>query len=217
MAMPALRRRLAAGEEVVVDVRPHWSALAAPVAALVAVIAGAVTALVDGVPSWVDWPVLIVLVAAAGWLLSRYMRWATTRLVLTSARIIERRGLLARTSREIPLTAVTEVGLHRSLGERMIGTGDLYVESAGRDGIEVFTHLPRPAAIRDEIYTRMAEWRNGVPFGPQPYVAQPYAAQPNGAPTSIPDQIDQLDRLRRRGAITEAEFERKKTELLNRL
>ncbi len=212
MPMPALRRRLAPGEEVLVDVRPHWSGLAAPVAVLVAVIAGAVTALVDGVASWVDWPILVVLVASAGWLMARYLRWATTRLVLTTARIIERRGVLARASREIPLAAVTEIGVRRSLVERIIGAGSLLVESAGPDGVEVFADLPRPAAIRDEIYAQMAAWRTPAPgYGPAPGFG------PSGGASSIPGQIDQLDQLRRRGAITDEEFERKKADLLDRL
>ncbi len=210
--MPALERRLVPGEEVLVDVRPHWSGLAAPGAVLVAVIAGAVTALVDGVASWVDWPILAVLVGAALWLLGRYLRWATTRLVLTTSRIVERRGILARVSREIPLGAVSEIGLRRSLLERMIGTGDLLIESAGPDGVEVFSDLPRPAVIRDEIYAQIAEWRRPVAG----YGVPPGYAPPPG-PASIPDQIDQLDQLRRRGAITDEEFERKKAELLDRL
>jgi hypothetical protein len=43
-------------------------------------------------------------------------------------------------------------------------------------------------------------------------------AQPAAAPThSIPDQIEQLDRLRKSGALTEDEFQLKKAELLRRL
>ncbi|HET9075517.1 MAG TPA: PH domain-containing protein [Acidimicrobiales bacterium] len=207
--MPALRRRLTAGEEVVLDVRPHWSTLAAPVVLLAAVIAGAVTALVDGVPTWVDWPVLVVLSLAALWLLARYLTWSNTRLVLTTWRVIERRGVLARTTREIPLAAVSEVGVRRSLMERMIGTGSLVIESAARDGAEVFPSLPRPALLRDEIYDRMAQ---AARPGPQAAGFQAAGREP-----SIPEQIDQLDRLRRRGALSDEEFERKKTELLDRL
>jgi predicted Zn-dependent peptidase len=40
--------------------------------------------------------------------------------------------------------------------------------------------------------------------------------QPDPA-SSIPAQLDQLDDLRKRGVITEAEFAAKKTELLNRM
>lgn len=194
-----------------IDVRPHWSVLAGPVSVLAAVIAGALTAVVDGVPTWVDWPILAVLVAAAGWMLVRYLGWATTRLVLTTGRIIERRGVLGRVSREIPLAAVTEIGVRRTLAERMLRTGDVIIESPARDGAEVFTHLPRPALIRDEIYAQMNAGRFG---GPGPSFGGP---GPTGGGTSIPEQIRALDQLRREGALTDAEFERKKAELLDRL
>lgn len=194
-----------------IDVRPHWSVLAGPVSVLAVVIAGALTAVVDGVPTWVDWPILAVLVAAAGWMLVRYLGWATTRLVLTTGRIIERRGVLARVSREIPLAAVTEIGVRRTLAERMLRTGDVIIESPARDGAEVFTHLPRPALIRDEIYAQMNAGRFGVPgpsFG---------GPGPTGGGASIPEQIRALDQLRREGALSDVEFERKKAELLDRL
>lgn len=207
--MRARKGRLADGEIVVVDVRPHWWFLAGPVAALAAVIAGAVTALVEGVASWVDWLTVAALVAAGLWLLVRYARWATTRLVVTNMRIMQRRGLLSRVGREIPLGALTDIGYRQSLFERLIGAGDVLVESAGRDGHEVFGDLPRPAAIHNEIYAqldRRGRWVDG--------------GWPDGAAVgspSIPEQIDQLDQLRRRGAITEAEFAAKKAELLDRL
>jgi hypothetical protein len=42
-------------------------------------------------------------------------------------------------------------------------------------------------------------------------------AGPGSSPDSIPSQIEQLDQLRQRGLITDAEFEAKKVELLDRL
>lgn len=44
-----------------------------------------------------------------------------------------------------------------------------------------------------------------------------HLAQPPGGPPSIPEQLIQLDDLRRRGIVSEDEFESKKAELLNRL
>lgn len=196
-------RNLAPGETVVVEVRPHWWYLAGPVATVAAVIAGAVTALVEGVPGWVDWIILAVLALAVAWLLGRYLRWVTTRLVVTSTRIVDRRGILGRSAREIPLSAVSDIGYHQSIFERIIGAGDVLIESAGRDSAEVFPDLPRPAAIHNEIYAAMQQGR----VSPGPVTR----------PASIPEQIDQLDQLRRRGVLTEAEFAAKKADLLGRL
>lgn len=194
-------RNLAPGETVLLEVRPHWWYLAGPVALLAATIAGAIAALVEHVPGWADWPILGVLLLAALWLVGRYLRWVTTRLVVTSSRIIDRRGVLGRAAREVPLSAVSDIGYHQSIFERVIGAGDVLIESAGSDGQEVFPDLPHPATIHNEIFTAMQHGRSGYP----------------AAPAGIPEQIDQLDRLRRRGAITEEEFAAKKADLLDRL
>lgn len=195
-------KRLAAGESVVVEVRPHWKYLAGPVVGLAAVIAGGVAALVEGAPGFVDWLVVALEVAAALWLVGRYLRWVTTRLVVTTTRLVERRGVLGRSGREIPLAALTDIGYHQSILDRILGAGDVIIESAGRDSREVFVDLPHPAAIHNEIYAQIQRRRGGTG---------------SGAAASIPEQIDQLDQLRRRGAITDHEFEVKKAELLDRL
>jgi membrane protein YdbS with pleckstrin-like domain len=195
--------RLVAGEDVVVDVRPHWWYLAGPVVALAVVIAGAITALVESAPTWTNWLLVVVLAVAVVWLVGRYLRWVSTRLIVTTTRIIERRGILGRSGREIPLRALTDIGYHQSIFERIIGAGDVIIESAGREGQEVFADLPHPAAIHNEIYAQMQQPRPGGPGGT--------------GTASIPEQIDQLDQLRRRGVITEEEFAAKKADLLGRL
>jgi membrane protein YdbS with pleckstrin-like domain len=195
------------GEEVVIDVHPHWWYLAGPVLVLAMVIAGAVAAAVESVPSWADWMVLGVLVLAVAWLIGRYARWASISLVVTTSRLIRRTGLLARSGREIPLAALTDISYHQSLLERMIGAGDLLLESAGRQGQEVFPDLPHPAGIHQSIATLVERARRPVaPAGPVGVDGW-----------SIPAQIEQLDGLRRRGVITDAEFQAKKAQLLDRL
>ena len=195
-------KNLAPGETVFVDVRPHWWFLAGPVTLLALFIIGAVAALVEGVPGWTHWLIVAALVGAGGWLVGRYMRWRTTRLLVTSTRIVERRGIVGRTGREIPLSALTDIGYRQSLFERIIGAGDVVIESAGRDGQEVFPDLPHPQAIHNEIYAHLPG-RGGGSGAP--------------VPPSIPQQIDQLDQLRRRGLISDEEFEAKKAQLLERM
>jgi len=195
------------GEQVVVDVRPHWWYLAGPVAVLAIVIAGAATAAVESAPAWVGWIAIAAIALAVVWLLGRYARWASTRLIVTSSRVIDRRGILARRGREIPLSALTDISYRQTLFDRCIGAGDVLLESAGKRSQEVFPDLPRPARIHNEIYLQM-ERNRGAPASNGPA---------GGWGVSIPSQIEQLDQLRQRGLITDAEFEAKRTELLDRL
>ena len=203
----ALRgRRLNEGEQVVLDLHPHWWYLAGPVATTTAVIAGAVTALAESAPPAAGWAVLAALVASAGWMFLRYLRWRTSRFILTTSRLIERRGVLGRTSREIPLMGLSDISYRQTLFERLIGAGCVLVESPGKDSPEYFPDLPRPARVQNEIFRLMDDARRGLP----PQVSA-------NAGSSIPEQLDQLDRLRRRGVISDADFEQKKAQLLDRM
>lgn len=77
-------------------------------------------------------------------------------------------------------------------------------------------NVPRPVSLEDTP-------PHGVMPSPSPAPHQPPA--PAGGPlptsgaagTSIPEQLIQLDDLRRRGIISDAEFESKKAELLSRI
>ncbi|MGH2928664.1 MAG: PH domain-containing protein [Solirubrobacteraceae bacterium] len=197
---------LSDGEDVVVDVRPHWRYLGAPVLALAVAIVGGGFAAFDSAPVWAGWAALAGLVVAAAWLIGRYLRWATTSLIVTTNRIADRSGVLARRCGEIPLAAVANIEYRQSFFERLIGAGDVVIESAGRDGQEVFANLPDPRRIHSEIHRHMELAR-------QPPASFGLAA----APSSIPDQIERLDQLRRRGVISDAEFESKKVQLLDRI
>lgn len=199
--MPFPSRLLGDGEEVVLDVRPHWWYLSGPVAAVVAVLAGAIAAYIEGVPTAADWALLAVLVAAMGWLLVRYARWAATSLVVTTDRLVHRSGVISKNGREIPLDQLSDIRYHQTIFERLIGAGDLVLESAGRDSREVFEDLPGPASIQAQIYRQLSSQRR----------------RSQGASLSVPEQIEKLDDLRRRGVITQAEFEAHKARLLERM
>ncbi|MDQ1366045.1 MAG: hypothetical protein QOE57_2087, partial [Acidimicrobiaceae bacterium] len=137
---------------------------------------------------------------------ARYARWATTSLVLTNHRLIHRSGILAKSGREIPLDHINDISYRQRVFERLIGAGDVVIESAGEGGKETFEDLPHPGRIQNEIYrqieaskTRMADRMAGR------------------QELSIPEQIEKLDELRSRGVLTQAEFDAKKAQLLDRL
>jgi uncharacterized membrane protein YdbT with pleckstrin-like domain len=205
MGFPA--KLLNEGEEVVLDLHPHWWFLVAPVAAVVvALVATVVAASVDGVPSWVVYVLAGLLLLAVVWLLARYARWATTSLVLTNHRLVHRTGILAKSGREIPLDHINDISYNQRVFERLIGAGDVVIESAGQSSKEVFQDLPHPGRIQNEIYRQIEAAKLRL--------ADRSAGRRE---LSIPEQIEKLDELRHRGVITQAEFDAKKAQLLDRL
>ena len=70
--MPFPARLLHDGEEVLIDVRPHWWYLAGPILVLGLVIAGGVVAAVLSAPPWLDWVAIGALVLSVAWMIGRY-------------------------------------------------------------------------------------------------------------------------------------------------
>jgi uncharacterized membrane protein YdbT with pleckstrin-like domain len=203
--MPFPSRLLGDGEEVVLDLHPHWWYLSGPVTAVVVVLAGTIAALAKGVPSAGVLALTVLLLLSLFWLLARYTKWHTNNFVLTNDRIIHRVGVIAKRGREIPLDHINDITCLQGPFERLIGAGDVVIESAGEHGRQRIEDLPKPAKVQNEIYRQIDATRNRS------------SARTSARELSIPEQIEKLDELRQRGVITQSEFESKKTELLDRL
>jgi uncharacterized membrane protein YdbT with pleckstrin-like domain len=197
--MPFPARLLNEGEDVVVDVRPHAWVLAGPVLVAAVFIAAAAVGAAVAVPTAVGWVLVALLALALVHLVARYVRWRWTSLVVTTDRLIRRSGLIAKSGREIPLSHLTDISYRQTLFGRIIGCGDLILESAGRDSQEVFFSLPHPASVQNEIYRLIS--------------ARPGAAA-SGRALSLPEQLEKLADLRVRGVLSDAEFESTKSRLL---
>ncbi len=197
MAFP--RKLLNEGEQVVVDLRPHWWFFAGPAALLVVSLVALIAA--RSAADWVILALVGVCLTALVWFAGRYARWATTSFAVTTDRVVYRAGVLAKHAIEIPLDRVNTIFASQSFLERLLGAGDLVIESAGEHGDEAFANISRPARVQNRIYAAIEadQQRRGGPSSP--------AADPI-------EQLDRLDDLRRRGVITEAEFQAKKAKLL---
>jgi|GEM_PF-2806101 len=127
-------------EDLVFDLRPHWIALVKPAAQTLSIVVALVVVFLVVPYSWGAWIyVVAVLIALAAFVLApgqAFTRWATSHFVLTTDRIMRRRGWIAKESIEIPLDKISDVRFRQSVLERMLGAGDVVIESAGRSGQE---------------------------------------------------------------------------------
>ena len=160
---PFPQRLLGDDEEVVLDLHPHWKALLLP-ALLVPVVVGVASYLVFLVPDgWsvrtpLRWAVVVLaILVLARWSVWPFLRWVTTRYVLTNRRVVIRSGVLARTGRDIPLTRVNDVSFRHSLIDRMLGCGTLTIESAGEHGQVILPEVPTVELVQRQVLRRAEE------------------------------------------------------------
>jgi membrane protein YdbS with pleckstrin-like domain len=202
-------------EEVVVDMHPHWWTMV-PISALLAVVIIGGLALLLAAGDGTVWTIgriavgLIVLATLAVFA-QKYARWVTTEFVVTTERVISRKGIVAKNGIEIPLDRINTVFFEQTAFERMAGSGDLGIESAGEGGRQTFTNIRKPNMVQAEIYAQKERFEDRR----LDRIGRASAGASEAA--SIPDQIGKLDELRKKGVITEDEFETKKAELLKRM
>jgi uncharacterized membrane protein YdbT with pleckstrin-like domain len=201
-------------EEVALDLHPHWWFFAPPLFVLVgAIVVGALLALGTDV-SWLEVPAGVLILACLLWFAVRYCRWVTTNFVVTTDRLIYRHGVLAKHGIEIPLERVNTVFFRQSIFERMVGSGDLVIESAGEMGRQAFSNVRNPSAVQNEVYRQMEDNENRKFDRVAASVA---SAGGDEREASIPAQIRELDELRKQGVLSEEEFAAKKKQLLDRM
>ena len=151
------------GERSIALVRQHWSVvaghfLAAVVIVVVALVLNAVLPSKIGTLSITTFKTvvaLVLIIASILWAGLRILRWRFATYHLTDKRIVMEGGILSRTSETIPLDRIQNTVIHRPLGDRLIGAGDIEIESAGRDGVEVLHRIPKAEAFYNELLTAM--------------------------------------------------------------
>lgn len=209
--MPFSRRLLNEGEDIVLDLHPHWEFFVRQAVALLVAVCVGVFVLSRDLPGSVEAIAGLAVLAALLWFAITYAKWATINFVVTTDRLIYRHGVLAKHGIEIPLERVNTVFFSQSILERVVGSGDLVIESAGEMGRQNFSNVRKPSAVQNEIYRQMEQNENRKfdRIGMRPGAA--------GSEATIPEQIQQLDALRQQGVLSDAEFQAKKAELLDRM
>jgi uncharacterized membrane protein YdbT with pleckstrin-like domain len=153
--VPYASKNLNPGETIAVDMHPHWWYFAEPAFALLGSIVLGIIVLTndsDGtINKLLSWLSIALLVGTALWLLGRYLKWATTNFVVTNQRVIYRSGLFAKRGVEIPVGRVNNVNFSQGIFERMVGAGDLLIESGGEDGQSRFSNIRDPENVQNLI------------------------------------------------------------------
>lgn len=63
-------------------------------------------------------------------------------------------GMLSRTSRSVPLAKVQDVTVSQSLGQRILGLGDLSIETAGESSRITIHDIADPRGTAEQILSR---------------------------------------------------------------
>ncbi len=202
-----LERMLSEREKIVLIERQHWLKLLRYIlveliitAAIVAVVL-VIQLTTPGFPLISLGYVLVLFPLVS--LVSKILGWASHKFVVTNRRVIEVWGVFSKNVTDSSLEKVNDVNMEQSVLGRMFDYGDISVITGSDVGVDTYEMIAHPLQFKRSMLNAK---QNMVSEG----MRQP-------SRDDIPALIEQLDRLRRSGAITDAEFQQKKQDLLRQL
>jgi len=157
-----IERYLLPTERRVLAVRRHWARLCEPGLSVLAALV---------VLFWLDHELPLRLsflrtlllacwVGLAARLVWRLLEWREDWFVVTDRRVMIRSGLITRRVSMMPLVKVTDLSFSRPPVGRVLGYGEIVIESAGQEqALRRIRHLPDP----DELYLEICD----LLFGPK--------------------------------------------------
>jgi len=193
---------LSPGEEIRSQFRPHWSRIAREGLLSILVLVLIILIAIQGL-SWGGWVIVGLIAAWFVIVIAGLIRWWTTQHVITNERLIHRTGLIAKAGKEIPLEVINDVTFTQSMFERVFGTGDLLIESAGTHGQSRYSDIPDPERVQSLIYEVREARKIHMESGGGTAAAESPASQ-----------LATLSRLHDEGKLTDEEFEAEKRKLL---
>jgi membrane protein YdbS with pleckstrin-like domain len=201
-----MKEHLQEGEKVVYVARPSRITLI-PYILLMVVAAGAGVAIYFATDQTITWMIgfAIAMIAGLG-LLQRGIVLASNRYILTDRRVIKQTGIFTRNSNDSYLDKINNVEHRQSLWGRILGYGDVVIDTASETGMTHFPMIARPLEFKRVVLSASQDIRTGR-FMPLVSPAAPSNAQ----------KIRELKALLDEGLITAEEFEAKRRELLNEM
>lgn len=143
-------------EKVEKSLHPHWRTVVGPlVIGLILLAAAIYVAYItpdDTRGSWIQWiTVAVAVLVGIPLVIVPILAWRTTHYVITTHRVMVRKGILSKSGKDITLSKITDVSFSQTPLDRMLGSGTLSIESAGDSPNEDFQAIPRSDRVQQLI------------------------------------------------------------------
>src|SRR5215216_8201699 len=200
MAKDYLETMLGENEHILLRARKHWSILFGNIALEIVLIGALVVAIIALLPV-VAFPVaplgfFLVLVPLAG-MVRDFLVWYNRQYIVTNRRVIQTAGIFSKDVVDSSLEKVNDVKLSQSFWGRLFDYGDIEILTASEVGANVFRSIGEPIKFK----TAMLNAKERLGFEGE------LGGQAVQAANDVPSLIGRLDDLRKKGIISEGEFQ----------
>ena len=218
-----MRTPLQKGEKILLVTYSSWTSLVVPALLTLVLIAGGV-AIVYYANSALGW--ILPLVGIVYWLI-RYYTWRVNIWVVTNFRVIDETGLLSHYAKESPLDKINNVSYDQTLAGRLFNYGHVEIQTAAEAGATDYYNVNHPKRLKDTITAAQAEYKNwqyssqaiqmasALQAHTGNLAANAHASSAAANSPAIAAELEKLFELKMKGALSEEEYNRAKSRILN--
>jgi hypothetical protein len=210
---------LANGEVVLYRARQHWLApLSNSLRPIVLVLLGLVAFFLglhlDAIRQILFLIALGLLLIGGVWIAIIYFTWRAQEYLITNRRVLKVEGLFDKKSGDSSLDKINDAVLSQGILARIFKYGDLDILTAAEAEIDHYDMLARAVDFKKAMLDSKHQLEYGGRGGAVPGGR---AAANAGVTDDVEAALDRLAALRDKGKITQADYDRKKAAILDKM
>jgi uncharacterized membrane protein YdbT with pleckstrin-like domain len=202
-----IKRLLGENEKIILIARQHWffvvGAVFFEVVFILTILIGVTILLFN-----FSYPIIalgfILLIIPVVSMFKDVLEWQSRQYIVTNRRVLQTAGIFNKSEIDSSLEKVNDVKMVQSFLGRIFDFGDIEILTASEMGVNLFKRIGDPILFK----TTMMNAKERLNDDSSPAIQHT---------TGIPAMIEQMDQLRRRGIISDVEFQEKKRDLLSKL
>jgi uncharacterized membrane protein YdbT with pleckstrin-like domain len=215
MAQSYLESMLGEREQILYSARQHWFLLVSSIfleIILILIFLAATVTVALLIPPYaliavvVGFALMLIPIAT---MTRDILSWSNHQYIITNRRVVQLAGIFDKTVTDSSLEKVNDIKMTQSAFGRMFDYGDIEILTASELGVNMFKRIEHPVRFKTAMLNAKERLESGDRISED--LARP------GAKPDLAVMLAQLDALRKQGILTEAEFEQKKSQVLDRM
>lgn len=203
-----MKTKLKTEEEVVLELHPHWFTMVLPILITgVGVVGGIMLSSIN--PLFLILAVIVIL-----YFLFKVVQRSNNIWVVTNLRVIDEEGVLTSKSKESPLDKINNINYRQTFWGKIFGYGDVEIQTAAEIGATTYRMVTSPKRLKDTITQMQEEYKDSIIKRQAEQMARAMV-DTNQERINVPDELEKLYELMKKGVITEEEYNLRKEKLLN--
>ncbi|HBK70774.1 MAG TPA: hypothetical protein DDZ39_03805 [Flavobacteriaceae bacterium] len=197
-----MRTQLKNNEKVVLIIKKHWFSLFPSIRGLFIFLIG-----------FIFLPIIIIF--PFFWIIYKIVDRHYNLWIVTNLRIINEYGVFSVNSKETPLDKINNVSYRKSFFGRLFGFGNVIIQSAAETGATTHFLIEKPQLLKDTISEYQERYKKDKISNQFQNFSDVVKITNTSTSLNITKELKKLYVLKEKGIISEIEFEKGKSKILD--